>query len=108
MQTVFSGIALRLLLFAAVFCGSMNRFILADSPALSDSAPDIDEELRRVLLHIEEIDQDARNPDDLSIEALQKINQEIDIPNTERMKKIIAQYGWPGKSLVGQDGASAA
>ncbi len=29
----------------------------------------------------------------------------LDVPHTNRMKQIVAQYGWPGKSLVGKDGA---
>lgn len=30
--------------------------------------------------------------------------ESIDHANTARMKEIIAQYGWPGYSLVGEDG----
>lgn len=32
----------------------------------------------------------------------------VDKGNTERMKKIISQYGWPGKSLVGDEAANGA
>lgn len=32
----------------------------------------------------------------------------IDALNTSRMKQIVARYGWPGKSLVGKDGAANA
>lgn len=32
----------------------------------------------------------------------------IHIQNAEKLKKIIDKYGWPGKSLVGQEGANAA
>jgi hypothetical protein len=28
--------------------------------------------------------------------------------NAERLRQIVAQYGWPGRSLVGEDGADAA
>src|SRR5574341_1145007 len=35
-------------------------------------------------------------------------DDQIDQRNTERMKKIITQYGWPGEKLVGQLGAQAA
>jgi len=108
MRTVFSNAFWRVFLVAAVFGPTTYRFAMADSPALTASAPEIDDELRRVLLHMEQIDQDARRAVGHDPEALKKINQEIDIPNTERMKKIIAAYGWPGKSLVGRDGASAA
>ena len=33
---------------------------------------------------------------------------EIDRKNTQRMKEIVAKHGWPGKRLVGADGAHAA
>lgn len=33
---------------------------------------------------------------------------EIDARNTKRMREIVAEYGWPGKSLVAVDGAHAA
>ncbi|MFH0939799.1 MAG: DUF6624 domain-containing protein [Planctomycetota bacterium] len=32
----------------------------------------------------------------------------LDTTNTARMKQIVGQYGWPGKTLVGEDGANAA
>ncbi len=32
----------------------------------------------------------------------------IDTKSTARMKEIVKQYGWPGKSLVGEDGANGA
>jgi len=32
----------------------------------------------------------------------------IDRQNTARMKEIVAKHGWPGRSLVGVDGANAA
>ena len=31
----------------------------------------------------------------------------VDAPHEERLKEVVAQYGWPGRSLVGQDGANA-
>lgn len=34
--------------------------------------------------------------------------EEIDSANTARLEEIIEARGWPGKSLVGEDGASAA
>ncbi|HJZ68338.1 MAG TPA: DUF6624 domain-containing protein [Blastocatellia bacterium] len=34
--------------------------------------------------------------------------QKIDSNNTDRMKQIVKQYGWPGPELVGEDGAEAA
>lgn len=34
--------------------------------------------------------------------------QEIDTANTERVRAIVRQYGWPSPELVGRDGAEAA
>ncbi|MBP6859906.1 MAG: hypothetical protein KBC69_04820 [Candidatus Magasanikbacteria bacterium] len=33
-------------------------------------------------------------------------NLDLDKQNTERVKKIISQYGWPGKSIVGEEAAN--
>ncbi len=58
-----------------------------------------------------EVDQTAReallksaDPDPAAIDEL----EEIDRKNTARMKEIVAAHGWPGKSLVGEEGASNA
>ncbi|MCI0490764.1 MAG: hypothetical protein L0229_29570 [Blastocatellia bacterium] len=71
--------------------------------------------LREELLKREQVDQDIR------IEALKAAPNggaipqgladrwlKIDKENTERMKQIVKEYGWPGKSMVGEDGAQAA
>jgi hypothetical protein len=34
--------------------------------------------------------------------------RDVDRDNTERLKQILDRHGWPGKSLVGADGANAA
>jgi hypothetical protein len=39
--------------------------------------------------------------------AAQKLRA-IDRANTQRLKEIVARYGWPGNSLVGKEGANAA
>jgi uncharacterized protein DUF6624 len=33
---------------------------------------------------------------------------DLDARNTARMKQIVSRYGWPGRSLVGEEGADAA
>jgi hypothetical protein len=69
----------------------------------------MDNELRLELLQMAKRDQEVCqgltpfNP----ANAVEKV-VEIDRINTARMRKIVQAYGWPGKSLVGQDGASAA
>jgi hypothetical protein len=74
------------------------------------------EELRQELLRRVKEDQDARKkyielmtqqPGGVP-EAVKKKMEEIDRTNTKRLKEIVDQHGWPGKSLVGEDGAQAA
>lgn len=66
--------------------------------------------LRRELLALREEDQAAReaiikSSDD---QAVKDRVAAIDAKSTARMKEIIAKHGWPGKSLVGEDGANTA
>jgi hypothetical protein len=83
-----------------------------------------DEKLRQELQRRMEADQEARKPmfalmqkyKGVDPEEIKKKNElpevkrmnEIDHENTERMKQIVKEFGWPGKSLVGTDGANAA
>jgi len=70
-----------------------------------------DEELRCLLLYMEHVDQQARKAviqAGMTTGELMKMMLAVDVPNANRMKKIVATYGWPGKSLVGDDGAAAA
>jgi hypothetical protein len=73
------------------------------------------EGLRQELLRRMRADQDARKAvvpwlekKGAEAEGAKKRLQEIDRENTARMQAIIKQHGWPGKSLVGTDGAHAA
>ncbi len=82
-----------------------------------------EEGLRQELLRRAKEDQDARNAmtDAMSgrgqkdgkagptteIALAHKV-ESIDAANTARMKEIIERHGWPGKTLVGADGVSAA
>lgn len=73
--------------------------------------PKHDDALRQELLKMVKEDQNARK--DIirtpapEAAALRKV-AEIDHKNTARLKEIIEKKGWPGKSLVGDDGAHAA
>ncbi|HEX6971666.1 MAG TPA: DUF6624 domain-containing protein [Limnochordia bacterium] len=62
----------------------------------------MDEALRRELLEMRKSQLDARRAG--SSGAV----REIDRRNVERLKAIIAEHGWPGRSLVGEDGSFAA
>ncbi len=96
----------------------------AQSSAASATEPKAkDEKLRQELLERMRADQNAHqamiplmqkhtgmSPDAIKrmdLPAVKRLN-EIDHENTERMKQIVKQHGWPGKSLVGTDGAGAA
>src|SRR5437868_14544604 len=87
---------------------------IADSPR--------DEKLRQELLRMMRVDQDMRaefiawmkkrgltdtvmlKKDDPQIKKF----DEVDRKNTARLKEIVDRHGWPGKTLVGDDGARAA
>jgi hypothetical protein len=86
---------------------SLSVAIAADEPADSPSNP----VLRAELLNMVKIDQEARVrwvKSKNATEELLRISEEIDKPNTRRLKEIVDEFGWPGKSLVGRDGSSAA
>jgi len=73
--------------------------------------PKRNEALRQELLKMVEEDQEIRTKiveTPTSGEATLRRMTEIDRKNTARMKEIIAKHGWPGKRLVGEDGANAA
>jgi hypothetical protein len=84
------------------------------SPTPPQAKPQ-NEQLRQELLRRLRADQDARKAllredpaagkkDSPAVKRLSEIDRE----NTERMKEVVKQHGWPGKSLVGTDGAQAA
>jgi hypothetical protein len=62
----------------------------------------MDTELRAELLRRVAVDQEARHA--LDMEAMTKADEE----NLPWLKQVVASAGWPGRSLVGEDGAHAA
>lgn len=60
----------------------------------------MDEELRRELLALKEADQAFRR----------RMHEEMEAERarTARIRALVEAHGWPGSSLVGEDGASAA
>lgn len=72
----------------------------------------VDRELRAEFLRRQKLDQDirsrARAAGNPPPKAIGDEWTRIDHDNTEWMKTVLARHGWPGKSLVGEDGASAA
>lgn len=78
--------------------------VVADLPKgcpapLAEMDRELDEDLRTELVAMFERDQSGRTggPDD-----------EGDDARTARLKEIIAEHGWPGTDLVGEDGEDAA
>jgi hypothetical protein len=65
--------------------------------------------LRRELLAMVDADQRVREGfgSQMTIEQIAQM-QAVDTKHTARMITIIDQHGWPGRSLVGDDGAHAA
>lgn len=62
------------------------------------------------LIEMEQRDQKARLDlvdNNVLSEELWTVVQDIDNQNTQKLKTIVSQYGWPGFSLVGLNGASA-
>ena len=74
----------------------------------------IRKDLRDDLRARSKVDQDARNEILAALRAGSKAPDlwdkviEIDHENTEALKALVATYGWPGKSLVGMEGAQDA
>ena len=64
-------------------------------------------ELRAELLERFRIDQAARRGQDIP-ELVGRTTGDVDEENTARMKEVVAELGWPGKTLVGEDGARSA
>ena len=70
------------------------------------------ETLRQELLEMRVRDQEMRTKKYKSGEPLSSEDKtrwgDIDTANTRRMQEIIAEHGWPGKYLVGEDGSFTA
>jgi hypothetical protein len=60
----------------------------------------VDDALRTELLALEEADQAFRR-------HMNELMEE-EVARTRRIREIVESHGWPGRSLVGEDGAAAA
>ena len=75
-------------------------------------------DLRDELLALRETDQFGRmliqeairqhGPDSPEVQAVWEEQSRIDAENLARLREIISEHGWPGQSIVGRDGATAA
>ena len=84
--------------------------ILPKEPAPANMQDVANNALRLELLQMQKEDQSARIKAETAHGNHAFLNEveRIDAKNTARMKEIIKQHGWPGKRLVGTDGATAA
>lgn len=69
-----------------------------------------EDQKHRAKLQEEFVRQSKEGKSEFSPETLKLIEQqaEIDKKNMERLAQIVEKFGWPGKSLVGEKGATAA
>ncbi|HUY34868.1 MAG TPA: DUF6624 domain-containing protein [Pirellulales bacterium] len=104
-------------LVAAVLLVVVGRMAGQEQPAETEPKPAQDEKLRQELLSRVEKDQAARKA---MMELMRRSKEidpnhpdikkllEIDRQNTAWLKEIVEEHGWPGKTLVGEDGAHSA
>ena len=84
--------------------------IAAAGVGAQQPVPQRDETLRAELLVRGQKDQEARQPflagfpDSISLVQMNA----VDVSNTAFLKRVVAERGWPGTSLVGRDGEQAA
>ena len=116
-----------LALFAVVaLTGAVFWFPIPPTPPLDNFAPPAPgsavtkPDLRAELLRMEALDQVVREssfgdgaPDLSNARGVWRLAQDgvrmwrVDGPNTERLKEIVAEHGWPTRAEVGEDGRSA-
>lgn len=85
---------------------------MAASGASAQSNPVAqDTALRRELVEMGRLDQEVRRdltPQRMQDTAIMLRMMRVDSAHTERMRAILSVHGWPGMTLVGEDGAKAA
>lgn len=84
-------------------CFFIVVFLLSQAMAIAASDPS-HPQLRAELLKMEAEDQRYRQPGETNNSKADEIN----IAHLKRLKQIIDEVGWPGISMVGEDGALAA
>ena len=70
----------------------------------------MNDELRAELLERASRDQAARRslPSEPDMEQWERLVEPVDRANTARLREIVAEHGWPGHRLVGEEAAHAA
>ena len=68
-------------------------------------------DLRELLISLKEKDFELREAilkDGSLYDGYDEEMEALHIKNAEKLNEIVTEYGWPGKSLVGEDGSDAA
>jgi hypothetical protein len=88
----------------------LTALLLVTRLAAVEPEPASNPTLRAELITMRDGDQEARRRwlKDQKNEALKKEVAAVDTRNVARLREILKTYGWPGKALVGTDGAGAA
>lgn len=99
-RVLCAGLAAAAMLVAGTGCGGDDDGTDAPEAAAGDGAPVGDPELRQELVDMQETDQADRTG--------APVEEWDDDARTARLAEIIDEHGWPTRSLVGDDGATAA
>jgi hypothetical protein len=100
-RVVCAGLAAAALLVAGTGCGGEDDDGTDEPEAAGDDGAAVgDPELRQELLDMQEADQGDRTG--------APVEEWDDDARTSRLAEIIDEHGWPTRSLVGDDGATAA
>src|SRR3712207_6585139 len=92
----------RMLMVAALMLLPGCAWWSQQSSGVASARAPFDAALHEELIAMRVLDQQARSGADANRMMV------LDRKHTARMKAIVAAHGWPGRSLVGEDGASAA
>jgi hypothetical protein len=94
---------------------SLFHLLLAAAPVRTLAAqqpPPMDSALRAELVHMGREDQEARDGFGAAMAgndtAFARRLMQGDSTRTVRLREIVRRHGWPGRSLVGEDGAQSA
>jgi len=72
---------------------------------LKENTAGLNEEVAKEIIQMAEVDQEIRRQ---AMEEGRVWDESSDTSNTERMREIVSQIGWPSQSLVGPDASSKA
>jgi hypothetical protein len=90
-------------IIAMAACCCVPSALCQNTPAATVSQP-TQPQLQRELLELRKSDQDALQGPQMPVEQLLALQQ----AHTRRLKEIVAEYGWPTLSMVGNDAAQGA